>query len=122
MNDNPVQIAIVGTESTAGGGVAPTRTGTIAETPGNQPNLLINVVGPIVAVAVRAANTFLETSLSVATLAGLGTKVFAAGDFHTVFMASVIAGATAAGLATVKNLITIFGRLEGKYPLLTGSI
>jgi hypothetical protein len=119
-----VTVSIVGTESTQGGGVAPTPTGTVALVDGPQPNLIINVVAPTVAVVVRAANVFLTTFVGLLTAAGVGVggDVLASGDLWETAKSCAAAAAIAAGIATIKNLITIFGRLEGKYPIGTGSI
>lgn len=118
-----VTISIVGTGSAEGGGVAPTPSGTIATVAGTQPNLLINVITPAMAVLVRAVNVFLTTFVGLLTAAGVGgSKIFAATDLQGIFVACAIAATAAAGVATLKNLITVFGRLEGKYPLATGSI
>lgn len=117
----PVNIAIVGTETHQGGGVAPTPSGTIAITPDSQPNLKINVITPAVAIAVRAANLFLTTFLGLLTAAGVGVDGMH-GDFQTVVSKAAMASLIVAGLGTVKNIVTVLGRLEGKYPLATGSI
>jgi len=119
----PVTISLVGTGTTEGGGVAPTPSGTIATTPGTQPNLIINVITPVVAILVRAINLFLVTFSGVITLAGVGgDKVLPVQDVQSALAVAAWAGVSAAGVGTVKNLITVFGRLEGKYPLASGSI
>lgn len=97
--------------------------GTVARTSAGQPNLLVNVVTPAVAIAVRAANAWLTTFAGLLTAAGIGVGSGAIGaDFGTVLYGSAISAAVVAGLETIKNLITIFGKLENKYPLATGSI
>lgn len=115
--ENPVTISIVGTGSPEGGGVAPTPNGTVAQTPGGQPNLRIQVITPIVAIAVRAANVFLTTGVASFTTAKAG----GATDGQA-FKVGLVAGGIAAGLEAVRSAITVLGRLEGKFPLLTGSI
>lgn len=118
-NAEHVTVSIVGTESTAGGGVAPTPSGTIAKTPAGQPNLLINVVPPAVAILVRAANIFVATLLATLTAGAAGAVSAPTGS---AFKAALVTAGIAAFYETLKNLVTIFGRLEGKYPLATGSI
>ncbi len=119
----PITISIIGTGTGDGGGVAPTPNGTLATTPGHQPNLIVQVIGPIVAVLVRAVVLFLTTFSAALSVAGIGgDKILPVNDLHHAVMLAVYLGGTAAGLGTIKNLITIFGRLEGKFPLLTGSI
>lgn len=118
-----VTVSIVGTESTDGGGVAPTPSGTVASTPGTgQPNLLINVVSPLMALVVRFVSLFLVTFSGFLTTAGIGIKIFAATDLQSLVVAGAWMSLVVAGVGLVKNLVTIFGRLEGKYPLATGSI
>lgn len=121
--ENPVTISIVGTGDTHGGGMAPTPNKTIAETPAGQPNLFINVVPPLVAIAVRFGNAFLTTFFGLITAAGIGVSNSVIGsDFATILQAAAVTSLVVASVETIKNLITVFGRLEGKYPLLTGSI
>jgi len=117
----PVTISIVGTGDAMGGGVAPTPSGTIVTTPGTQPNLLINVITPAIAVLVRAISLFLTTFIGLLTAAGVGVDGFH-GDVQTVLGHCITASLIVAGMGTLKNLVTIFGRLEGKYPIATGSI
>ena len=124
MSDDPkapVTISIVGTGDGAGGGVAPTPSGTVAVTPDHQANLLINVVNPAIAIVVRAATLFLTTFVGLLTAAGIGVGP-AGQDFQHVLASAAMASFIVAGMGTLKNLVTVFGRLEGKYPLATGSI
>jgi hypothetical protein len=122
-----VTVSVVGTTGSAAtpqaAAVDGVINGTIARTPAGQPNLLVNVVPPMVAIAVRFANSFLTTFVGLITAAGIGVGAGAIGaDFETVLQASAVSSLVVAGVETLKNLITIFGRLEGKYPLATGSI
>jgi hypothetical protein len=124
----PINIAIVGTGTTEGGGVAPTPNGTIVETPAGQPNLRINVIRPEIAFLVRFVTLYLQTFIGILTAAGFGNvtginaKVFAAPDLATLVAGAAWASLIVAVVGLGKNLITVLGRLEGKYPLLTGSI
>lgn len=118
----PVTISIVGTGNSEGGGVAPTPSGTIATTPGTQPNLIINVIGPFMAIFVRFVTLFLTTFLGLMTAAGVGDKIFIATDLKSIAIACAWASLSVAGMGTIKNAVTVFGRLEGKWPLATGSI
>lgn len=119
MNEekDPVTISIVGTGTGDGGGVAPTPNGTIAETPGTQPNLLVNVVPPVIAIAIRFVNQFLTAFAGF-----IGVDVVAPNLFSLDVREMALLALSAATIGLIKNLITIFGRLEGKYPLVTGSI
>src|SRR5215467_10992570 len=74
-----VTVSLVGTGSTSGGGVAPIADGTVLRTPEGQPNLVVNVVSPIIALVVRFARQFL-----LSFLASVGTQHFAGfGDWKT---------------------------------------
>jgi len=123
-----VTVSIVGTGHEVGGGVAPVPNGTILSTPGIQPDIKMNVVTPLLAGAVRFIHEFLQAFLGVLTAAGIGVGTGAAGavgiapDMATVVWGAAATAGITAGLGAIRNLITIFGRLEGKYPLLTGGI
>jgi len=99
-------------------------TGTVAVTPGAaQPNLVLNVITPIVAIAVRFANTFLTTLVGL-VMAGMtpAGDVLKANDFVELVLACATLSVAGAGVGLLKDLVTIFGRLEGKFPLLTGNV
>jgi hypothetical protein len=115
--EQPVTISIVGTGTGDGGGVAPTPNGTTATTPGGQPNLLVNVVPPVIAIAVRFVNQWL-----IAFGGFIGADVIAPTLFALDLRQMAVAALATAFVGLIKNLITVFGRLEGKYPLFTGTI
>lgn len=113
----PVQVAVIGTGD---GGHLPT--GTEAVTPGqNQPNIVVNVVRPIFAIFVRFMNVFLPVFLGVLTGA-MATDVIPASDFLHLALRCASLSVAGASVSALKDIITIFGKLEQKYPLLTGSI
>lgn len=116
----PVTVAIVGT-----GDGSRLASGTVATTAGShEPNIVIQAVQPVVAVGVRFANTFLIqlVGLLVAAMTPTGATVLHARDFfHLVALCAGLA-LPGAGLGFLKDLVTIFGRLEQKFPLATGSI
>lgn len=116
----PVEPVTVGIIGTGDGSRLPD--GMQIETPGShQPNVLINVVTPVAAIAVRFINTFLTGLLGILTGA-MATNVIEASDFlHLVYKCAGLAVA-GAGMGFIKDCITIFGKLETKYPLQTGSI
>lgn len=120
-SNSPVTVAIVGTGS--GGANIPNNTR--ATTPSNAtPDLLIQVVSPLLAIGIRFANTFFTTlvGLIVAAMTPAGGALLYTGDFfHLVITCSSLA-VPGAALGLIKDLVTIFGKLEGKYPLLTGSV
>jgi hypothetical protein len=118
-----VTVSIVGGANEKEMQSGPIMSGTLATTPANQPNLLINVVPPVLAVTVRFIHLFLTTFVGLLTVAGVGgADTFGAVNFNEVFRTCAIGGLSVAGMGALKDIITIFGRLEGKYPLVTGSI
>lgn len=118
----PVTISIVGTGKPTGGGDASVPNGTVAVTPGAQPDLRINVVSPLIAVLVRFTHLFLVTGVGLLTAAGFGVVGQEIADIPTLFATAAKTAGIVAGMGALKDLITIFGRLEGKYPLVSGSI
>lgn len=97
------------------------KNGTIAETPGAQPNLIIQAIQPLTAIAIRFAHSYLVT-LSGLVVAGAATDIIPAGDFLALVGKCATLSLAGAGIGLLKDLVTVFGRLENKYPLLTGSV
>jgi hypothetical protein len=99
--------------------------GTIATTPGAaQPNLIINVITPLVAILVRFGNLFGTTlvGLLVAAMTPAGGKLLYTHDFWSMLLTCANLSLPVAALGFIKDLVTIFGRLENKFPLLTGKV
>ncbi len=113
----PMTVAVIGT-----GDGSKLPTGAIATTPGeHEPNLIVQVISPLVAIVVRSINTYI-TILVGLIAAGMTSNVIPASDFlHLVLKCAGLAVAGAA-FGFLKDLVTVFGRLEQKYPLLTGSV
>ena len=94
----------------------------IAKTPNSEtPNIIVTVVGPVMALFVRFMNVFLTSLVGVVTAAS-ATNLIPATDFLDLLWKSATLCVAGAGIDLLKNLVTIFGRLESKYPLLTGSV
>ncbi len=90
----------------------------------NEPNIVVKVVTPMLASVVRFVNLFLTTfvGLVIAGMTPAGSKLLYTNDFvHLVLICASLAFPGAA-LGFFKDLVTVFGKLEGKYPLATGSI
>jgi hypothetical protein len=115
----PIPVTVVGT-ATRGGG-APLTTGTTATTPDQQPNLAITVIKPIVAIGVRFLNGYLTMLVGLVS-AGMATNIIPAAGFVSLVAACAKLSFAGAGLGALKDCVTIFGRLEGKFPLATGSV
>ncbi len=118
----PVTVTMVGVGSTDTKFLP---SGTVATTPGStQPDVVLNVVQPVVAITVRFGNLFGTTlvGLLVAAMTPAGGKLLYTGDFlHMVTLCANLSLPVAA-LGLIKDLVTLFGRLENKYPLLTGKV
>lgn len=116
---DPVQTTVVGVGD-ANQKYLPS--GTIATTPGeNQPNIVITVVKPITALAVRFAHNYVTALVALIT-AGMTSEAIPASNFgHLVLECAGLAFAGAA-VMVLKDLVTIFGRLEEQFPLLTGKV
>lgn len=115
----PLPITMIGVRDEGTG--SPITNGQIVVTPDHQPNLVVRVVTPLVAIAVRFANAYL-TSLVGFVTAGLTTNMIQAPDFlHLVIKC---AGYSLAGpcVALAKDLVTILSGLEKRFPLATGSV
>ena len=93
----------------------------VGETPGSQPNVVVNLISPMLAIFVRFVNVFLTTLVGLVT-ASLATDIIPASDFVSLVWKCAQLSVAGAGLGLLKDLVTIFGRLESKYPLLTGSV
>jgi len=115
----PVPVTIIGTGT--GNGGSPLTTGTVGTTPDHQPNLVVNVVTPLMAIAIRFLHNYV---LLMVTLVGAGmtTDKIPARDFAHLLMWSAELSVAGAAFGLLKDLVTVLGRLENKFPLLTGSV
>lgn len=105
-------------------GDVPAQTSAVAVTPGTNPDIVVNVVRPALALVVRFCNAFLTTwaGLVVAAMTPAGGRLLYTTDFlHTAAICASLAFPGAA-VALIKDLVTIFGKLETKFPLMTGNV
>lgn len=112
----PLQVTVIGT-----GDGTKIDTGTVGTTPKGEPNLIVTVVTPVAAIGVRFVNAYL-TILVALVGAGMTTKEIPYTDFLDLVMTCAKLSVAGAGLGALKDLVTIFGKLEHKFPLLTGSV
>ena len=92
-----------------------------AETPEGSPDLIVRFVTPLVAVTVRFIHAYL-LMLVGSVSAGMVSDLIPATDFLDLLGKCSMISFSGPALGVLKDLVTIFRRLEGKYPLLTGSI
>lgn len=117
----PVPITMIGTGS--GANIMEGKTGV---TPAGLPNIVItSVITPVMAIFIRFAHLYLVTLVGLVTagMTPLGASVMIPyHDFWTLVIDCAALSVAGPALGALKDLITIFGRLEGKFPLLTGNI
>lgn len=117
---SPVQVTLIGT------GPGTDMTGVTAVTPShNTPNLIItSVISPLVAVLIRFVHLYLTTLVGLITagVTPLANNLIPYTDFMTLLWSCSLLAIPGPALGALKDVITIFGRLEGKFPLLTGNI
>lgn len=115
----PVNVAVI---SGTGDGGSPLTTGTMGTTPDHQPNIVIQVVTPIVAILVRFANDFCVSLAGSLTAGSLGTKYLPHTTVADMVQVSAFLAICIAGVGLVKNAATVFSGLEKKFPLASGSV
>lgn len=110
----PVPVTIIGT----GDGLVQNAKAT---TPPDQPNIIVNIIPPAVALVVRFLNVYIGNLVGL-LVAGMTSNAIPASDFgHLVLKCASLAVAGAV-LLSLKDIVTILGKLENKYPLLSGSV
>jgi hypothetical protein len=117
--------AVVISGAGTGDGSVPIVSGTIAKTASPlTSDVRMLVIPAIVAITVRFGNTFLAAlvGLLVAAMTPLGGKLLYTSDFFTMIVTCSSLALPGAFLGLIKDLVTIFGKLENKYPLLTGNV
>ena len=118
---HPISVPVIST-GPVGGGPTPLATGMMATTPSlNQPNIRLVVITPMVAILVRFANSYFATLVGLVG-AGLVSDAIPAADFLHLVMRCAQLSVAGAGFGLLKDCVTIFARLETKFPLITGSV
>lgn len=117
MTDKTMDIPVVQV-TTVGTGDGGLQRNTSAQTPSGMPNVFVTVVGPAKAIAVRFVHTFFLTFSGMIGANAVGVSVLLVPDLQHAAYASL----TVAAVGLIKDLVTVFGNLEGKFPLLTGNI
>ncbi len=125
VNIPPVLLTLIGSKND----LTPVE-GTVAITPGtHQPNIVVQrIITPFVAITVRFANTFATSVLGFMTLqmvpAGSNQVMLAIHglDFYHLLLTGAGVALAPAGYDLLRNIVTILGKLEQKYPLMTGTV
>ena len=111
----PVQITVVGT----GDGLVDGATG---KTPADQPNLIISVISPALAILVRFLNVYIGTIVGLLAAAMADSSAIPAPDFWHLLVKCAGLAIGGAVVLSLKDILTIFARLETRWPLLTGNV
>ena len=123
VNIPAVEVTIIGAGAGAGtSSGAPIPSGTMLATADHQPNVIVNVVTPLVAIGVRFGNSFCVSLAGSLAAGGLTEKLIPHVDFTTLVQGSVMLAACIAGVGLLKDLATVFSGLEKKFPLASGSV
>jgi hypothetical protein len=112
--NKPVVVTMVDT----GGSV---EKGVEATTPAGQSNIIVNVVHPFVAIAVRFLHNYLLMLVTTIS-AGVTTDLLPAGEFIDLFWIAAKLSFAGAALGALKDTVTILARLESRWPLVTGGV
>lgn len=116
-DDSALKVTVIGT----GDGTSTPTHGSIAKTPGASPNLVTIIVSPIVALAVRFGHSYGAALVGLlVAIPTTGTVPFS--DFWDLLVKSSTLALAGPVLGLLKDIVTIFARLETKYPLMSGSV
>ena len=94
-------------------------------TPGSStPNVVLKVVPVAAALAIRFGNAYVTTLVGIVTamMTPYGQDMIPSRDFADVLSKAALLAISGPVVDLLKNLITVFGKLEGKYPLMTGNV
>jgi hypothetical protein len=114
-----VQVTVIGTKD-----ASKMESGVVAVTPGlHEPNLVVKVISPVVAVGVRFGydwcQAFLGSAIVTKILAGEAVPIVPA---VSVIRVAALGATVIAVIGLLKNAMTIFSGLEKKFPLESGNV
>jgi hypothetical protein len=119
----PIKVAVVA--GTGDGGLPHDMHDQVLATPGSAvPNVVVKVVPVALALFVRFGNAYFTTLVGIVT-AGLttyGSEIMPSSDFADLVWKSSLLAVSGPSVAFLKDLVTIFGKLEQKFPLMTGNV
>lgn len=116
----PVENVTVAMIGTGDGGKLPTGTEAVTPDP-HQPNIVVKVVTPVLAILIRFANAYVTALIGLVTV-GLTTDALPAADFGVLVIRCTGLAIAGPAVSLAKDIVTILGGLEKKYPLATGSV
>ena len=112
-----VKVTVIGTGGESEGLVG----GTTARTPTLQPNIYVNVISPFVAIVVRFLNVYVGMVVGLLGTA-MTSQAITAPDFGSLLIKCMGLAVGGAVVLSLKDIVTIFARLENKFPLSTGQV
>lgn len=116
----PVENVTVAMIGTGDGGKLPAGTEAVTPDP-HQPNIIVQVVSPLLAIAIRFANAYVTALIGLVTV-GLTTDALPAKDFEALVMRCAGLAIAGPAVSLAKDVVTILSGLEKKFPLLSGSV
>jgi hypothetical protein len=90
----------------------------LATTPGNQPNVYVEVIAPVLAVAIRAARAFYAAFAGVFLASIAGVDQFEAATVGGALKAAALTGVMAGIVSAVTNTGEILARIDQKFPIM----
>ena len=123
VGPTPLKVTLIA--GTGDGGIPPHMHDQTVVTPGSAtPNLVVQVVPVALALAIRFGNAYVTTLIGIVTamLTPYGQDLVPSGDFADILSKAALLAISGPVVDLLKNLVTIFGKLEGKFPLMTGNV
>jgi len=115
----PLPVTLIGVRSENSG--APIVDGQVIATPDHQPNLVVQVITPLLAVVIRFTNAYL-TAIVGLLVGGPATGLVTAVDLYHLVLKCASLALFGPVVALLKDVITILTGLERKFPIATGNV
>ena len=115
----PLPVTVIGVRTEDSG--APITNGQVITTPDHQPNLVVQVVTPLVAIVIRFINAYLTAIIGL-LIGGPATGLIRASDLGHLFVDCASLALFGPVVALLKDVVTILTGLERKYPIGTGNV
>ena len=117
----PITAVVI--KGTGPGGTTPVQDKTVAVTQAGVPNTYYRVISPILALAIRFGYLFFTSLAGSLTGGGVsGQNIIVWHDFQELLYKASILAVTIALVGLIKDIATIFTRLEATHPLASGSV
>ena len=84
------------------------------------PEVIIKVVQPLMIILVRASRVFLQTLLGLLSAGMVAPKLLPVADFNHLLISCASLSVASAVVCVIQNAIELLGRLDQKFPTLSG--